>query len=187
MTFVPPSWWMIGLIKILYIIIPIIIGAAIMITGWVKDKFPLIIIGVIIIIAGVGLVSATWHNNYEVPSVQEKIITVDDYQIKPDISKNKQGNIVVDSADDLLLVTKDGEAFLNEENFWFGKFNTRDLFNELKVNGTYKIKYYGWREPFYSTFPNILSVEEVVDESNATSNNFNKYSGMNTAVGGWWF
>ena len=68
MTFVPPSWWMIGLIKILYIIIPIIIGAAIMITGWVKDKFPLIIIGVIIIIAGVGLVSATWHNNYEVPS-----------------------------------------------------------------------------------------------------------------------
>ena len=187
MTFVPPSWWMIGIIKIGYFLIPTIIGITMIIYGFSKDKLPLIIIGTIIILTGFALASLTWHNNYEVPSVQEKIITVSDYQIKPNIGKNDKGFIVVDSADDLLLVTKDDEAFLNEENFWFGKFNTRDLFNELKVNGTYKIKYYGWREPFYSTFPNILSVEEVIDESNATVNNFNKYSGTNAAVGGGWF
>ena len=187
MTFVPPSWWMIGLIKIGYLLIPLIIGIIIALYGLTKDKIILIALGVIIVIAGIGLASMTWHNNYEVPSVQEKIITVSDYQIKPNIEKNNQGMIVVDSADDLLLITTDGESFLNEENFWFGKFNTRDLFNKLKVGGTYKIQYYGWREPFYSTFPNILSVEEVIDESNATNNNFNKYSGTNAAVGGWWF
>ena len=187
MTFVPPSWWMIGLIKIGYLLIPRIIGIIIALYGLTKDKIILIALGVIIVIAGFGLASMTWHNNYEVPSVQEKIITVADYQIKPNIGKNNQGMIVVDSADDLLLITTDGEAFLNEENFWFQKFNTRDLFNQLKVNGTYKVTVYGWREPFYSTFPNILSVEEVIDECNATSNNFNKYSGTNAAVGGWWF
>lgn len=186
MTFVPPSWWMLGLTKICYLLIPLIFGVALGIFGFAKDKFGLIIIGTIIIIAGVGLASYTWHENFEVASVDEKIITVDDYQIKPNIGKNDHGMIVVDSADDLLLVTSDGESFLNEENFWFGKFNTRDLFNELKVGGTYKIKYYGWREPFYSTFPNILSIEKVVDESNATTNNFNKYSGTNAAVSGWW-
>ena len=187
MTFVPPSWWMIGIIKIGYVLIPLILGLIMIVYGFSKEKILLIILGVIVIIGGFGMAEYVWHANYEVPSVQEKIITVSDYQIKPNVGKNENGFIVVDSADDLLLVTTDGECFLNEENFWFSKFNTRDLFNELKVNGTYKIKYYGWREPFYSTFPNILSVEEVVDESNATSNNFNKYSGMNTAVGGWGF
>ncbi|WP_296882167.1 DUF1523 family protein [uncultured Methanobrevibacter sp.] len=187
MTFVPPSWWMLGLTKIGYLLIPLILGVLLALYGLMKDNILIVIIGVIIVIAGFGLASMAWHNNYEVPSVQEKIITVSDYQIKPNIGKNKQGMIVVDSADDLLLVTTDGESFLNEENFWFGKFNTRDLFNQLKCNGTYKIQYYGWREPFYSTFPNILTVEEVIDESNATNNNFNKYSGTNAAVGGWWF
>lgn len=187
MTFVPPSWWMLGLTKIGYLLIPLILGVLLALYGLMKDNILIVIIGIIIVIAGFGLASMTWHNNYEVPSIQEKIITVSDYQIKPNIEKNKQGMIVVDSADDLLLVTTDGESFLNEENFWFGKWNTRDLFNQLKINGTYKIQYYGWREPFYSTFPNILSVEEVIDESNATDNNFNKYSGTNAAVGGWWF
>lgn len=187
MTFVPPSWWMLGLTKIGYLLIPLILGVLLALYGLMKDNILIVIIGIIIVIAGFGLASMTWHNNYEVPSIQEKIITVSDYQIKPNIEKNKQGMIVVDSADDLLLVTTDGESFLNEENFWFGKWNTRDLFNQLKINGTYKIQYYGWREPFYSTFPNILSVEKVIDESNATDNNFNKYSGTNAAVGGWWF
>ena len=184
--FIPPSWWMLGLTKIGYLLIPSIVGAFLILFGFAKDKFGLIIIGAIIIIAGVGLASYTWHENFEVPSVDEKIITVADYQIKPNIEKNKQGFIVVDSADDLLLVTTDGESYLNEDNFWFGKWNTRDLFNQLKVGGKYKITYYGWREPFYSTFPNILSVEEVIDESNATNNNFNKYGGTNAAVSGWW-
>lgn len=185
--FIPPTWWMLGLTKIGYLIIPIIIGVIIGLYGFAKDKFFLIVIAAIIIFAGFVGASYLWHENFEVASIDEKIITVSDYQIKPNIQRNNQGFVVVDSADDLLLVTSDGEAFLNEENFWFQKFNTRDIFNQLKVNGTYKVTVYGWREPFFSTFPNILSIEEVIDESNATNNNFNKYSGTNAAIGGGWW
>ena len=71
MTFVPPSWWMIGLTKIGYILIPLIIGILLILTGLVKEKIVLISIGVIIVIAGFGLASMTWHNNYEVASVDE--------------------------------------------------------------------------------------------------------------------
>ena len=184
--FIPPTWWMLGLTKIGYLIIPIIIGVIIGLYGFAKDKFFLIVIAAIIISAGFVGASYLWHENFEVASIEEKIITVSDYQIKPNIQRNNQGFVVVNSADDLLLVTSDGESFLNEENFWFQKFNTRDIFNQLKVNGTYKVTVYGWRAPFYSTFPNILNIEEVIDESNATNNNFNKYSGTNAAVGGWW-
>jgi hypothetical protein len=53
----------------------------------------------------------------------------------------------------LLLVTTENEGFLNMENLFFGKFNTRDIFNQLKVGGTYKITYYGWRIGFNSGFP----------------------------------
>ena len=37
----------------------------------------------------------------------------------------------------------------------------------------YKIKYYGWREGFNNGFPNILSVEKVIDENHTRIvNNF---------------
>ena len=70
-----------------------------------------------------------------------------------------------------MMVTRERECFLNNENFLFGKFDTRDIQNNLKVNGTYKIKYYGWKEGFNNRFPNILSVKEVINESNTSPNN----------------
>lgn len=89
--------------------------------------------------------------------------------------------MVIDNANELLLVTTDGEGFFNNENFFFDKFNTRDIFNKLKVGGTYKIKYYGWRNGYNSGFPNILSVEEVIDETNATENKYGDYFGTKLA------
>ena len=111
------------------------------------------------------------------PSVQEKVVTVDGWQPKPNVEKNNMGMMIIDSADDLMLVTSDGEGFLNEENFLFQKFNTRDILNELKPNGTYKIQYYGWREGFNNGFPNILSVEEVVDDSHSVNKSVTDYFG----------
>ena len=73
--------------------------------------------------------------------------------------------------------TADGEGFLNEENFLFQKFDTRDILNTLKPHGTYNITFFGWREGFNSGFPNILSVNEVVDESNASNVSLNDYFG----------
>ena len=85
--------------------------------------------------------------------------------------------MVIDNADELMMITSDGRGFVNEENFLFQKFDTRDILNKLKPNGVYKIKYYGWREGFNSGFPNILSVEEVVDESNVTDVKLSDYFG----------
>lgn len=64
-----------------------------------------------------------------------------------------------------MMITTEYEEFLNEKNFLLKKFNTRDIFNELKINEAYKIKYYGWRNGFNSEFPNIISVKEVINET----------------------
>ena len=122
-----------------------------------------------------------WWSAYEEPSVQEKIITVQGWEPKPGIVANDYGRIVIDNANDLMLVTNESEGFFNNENFLFQKFNTRDIFNQLKVGGTYKIKYYGWRNGYNSGFPNILSVEQVINETNTTSNDYSKYFGTKYA------
>jgi len=123
-----------------------------------------------------------WFNTYEVPSIQEKTITVQGWEPRPGMLPNNNGMMTISNADQLLLVTTENEGFFNMENFLFGKFNTRDIFNQLKVGGTYKIKYYGWRNGFNSGFPNILSVEEVVNETGAKNNTYGDYFGTKL----WW-
>lgn len=124
-----------------------------------------------------GLGGYIWHETYEIPSINEKVVTVQDWQVKPDSAHSSDGIMTIDNANQLMLITSDGEAFVNEENFLFQKFDTRDVLNTLKVGGKYKIQYYGWREGYNSGFPNILSVEEVIDESNATNVSLSNYFG----------
>ncbi|MEA4956920.1 hypothetical protein SDC9_07465 [bioreactor metagenome] len=189
MVFIPPTWSEGLIIQIgIFLIIPLIIGLIIGIIIKIKTKeVELGIIGVIIttiVLIGVMMPvgSIYWHDAYEVPSVQEKIITVQEWQPKAGIETDSNGNMVISNADQLMLITTDNEGFLNEENFLFNKFDTRDVFNKLKVNGTYKIKYFGWRNAFNSGFPTILSVEEVINETNATNNEYNKYFGNKLAI-----
>lgn len=185
--FVPPTWVEGFLIQFLIVvIIPLLIaiglGAAI---GKIsKDgetgAMAFIMAFFILFAVMIPVNSVYWHNTYEKGSVQEKIITVQEWQPKPGISTSN-GMMTIDNADQLMLITTEQEGFLNEENFFFNKFDTRDVFNKLKVNGTYKIKYYGWREGFNSGFPNIISVEEVLDESNASNNKYGDYFGTKLA------
>lgn len=175
MTFVPPSWFTGILIWLAYILIPLILGITILTFAFKSkndtfQKISIIILVICILFSAFGP-NILWHYQFEVPSVSEKTITVDTWQPKVGIEVNKNGLMVIDSADDLMMITSDGEGFLNNENFLFSKFNTRDIYNQLKVNGTYKIKYYGWREGFNNGFPNILSVEEIIDENHTSSNN----------------
>ena len=141
--------------------------------------FALAFVAAFIVVYPIGCVY--WFNAYEVPSVQEKIITVQGWEPRPGIIPDNSGMMTISNADQLLLVTTENEGFFNKENFLFGKFNTRDIFNQLKVGGTYKIKYYGWRNGFNSGFPNILSVEQVVDETGAKNNNYGDYFGIKFA------
>ena len=168
--FVEPSW-ITGLIYYAsWFFIPLLLGIICIVIGYVRnchdrDK------GVVLFTGGVALIVIAficipvshvgWHYQYEVPSVQEKVITVDDWQ---PIFGRYWGEIK--GADDLMLKTTDGELFGNKENFLFQKFATRDILDQLKPNGTYSIKYYGWREGYNNGIPNILSVEKVIDENN---------------------
>ena len=177
MTFAAPTWIRGIIVMAGYAIIPLLIGIMMAAIGFKSknnafQKISLAILVICIITAILGP-SIFWHYQWEVPSVSEKTITVASWQPKAGIEVNDNGLMVIDSADDLMMVTTTGEGFINEENFLFSKFNTRDIYNQLKTNGTYKIKYYGWREGFNNGFPNILSVEEVIDESHAhTNSNF---------------
>lgn len=178
-AFVPPNWFMGLLIYGFYIIFPLLVGLIVL--GFCYFKFgtdkAMIVGGVVLVVcillAGSGVL---WWANMEVPSVHSEIVTVDDWQAKPNLPVNDNGMMVIDSADDLILVTTDGGSYLNDENFLFQKFNTRDVLNKAKPGTVLNITSYGWREPFNNGFPNILSVE-VVDGSHAKNVSANSYFG----------
>ena len=187
-SFVPPSWIFGMFYYALWIIIPLLLGVSCLILSlrlpFEDDdkRLFLIISGGIVFIAlavcgGLFLADWGWHYQYEVPSVQQKVITVDNWQ--PSFNKY-WGKIK--GADDLMMQTKDGELFGNKENFLFGKFNTRDVLNQLKPNGTYKITYYGWREGFNNGVPNILSVDEVINATNTSSNDISQYMNKRSII-----
>lgn len=184
--FIPPTWFEGALYYAAWFFIPLILGLIFFLIGAVKENndynsggwaFGIGIVLVFLAIFGGTVGSAVgWHYQYEVPSVQEKVITVDDWQ--PQFG-HYWGD--VSSADDLMLKTTDGELFGNKEKFLFQKFATRDILDQLKPNGTYKIKYYGWREGYNNGIPNILSVEQVINETDCPahhdiSNYMNKRS-----------
>ena len=185
-AFVPPSW-VTGMGIWALFFLPIVICIILFIYGLIKTfvfenekmlnlAFGSMVALFILIPVCIGGGGYIWHEMYEVPSITEEVVNVSEWQVRPNVA-HKNGMMVIDNADELMMITSDGRGFVNEENFLFQKFDTRDILNKLKPNGVYKIKYYGWREGFNSGFPNILSVEEVVDESNVTDVKLSDYFG----------
>lgn len=104
-------------------------------------------------------------------SVKEEIVTIDSISPVPGVKPNGNGQIMVTNADQLMFWSTGGKGFQNtEDKEIMNKTETRDLLMNLKIGGTYKIKYYGIRDGNQSNFPNILYIVEVKDESNATKN-----------------
>lgn len=178
--YVHPTWYG-GLLQILSIyLIPFLVILGVIVYGFIKDSEKMFFGGIVCLFAFlfVGAIASDFvcYELFEVPSVDEKVITVSEWQPRVGISTDN-GVMSITRADDLMLVDTEGNCYYNTENFWFQKFETRDIFNQLKVNGTYRIKYYGWREGFNNGFPNILSVEEVIDETNTTVPKYSDYFG----------
>ncbi|WP_295603071.1 DUF1523 family protein [uncultured Methanobrevibacter sp.] len=177
MSFVPPDWITGLLIYGAYIIVPVIIGVLLFLLFAVK-RHPLIgtVLFIVCVLIGLFGSSVLWWETYEVPSVQSKVVTVDSWQPKAGLHANEKGMMVIDNANDLMMVTKDGECFLNTENFLFQKFETRDILNTLKPGSKVNLTYYGWRNGFNSGFPNILNAT-VIDDSHAENVSLNSYFG----------
>lgn len=189
MVFVPPTWiegllamtwYHIGIPIIVALVIGVIVALIIKEDRFAGGFVTFIIIGFIGLLVMFPVGEIMWHENYEVPSVQEKIITIQEIQPAP---KANMSNI--NNADELMFITTEGEGYANTESGWFAgfsKWDTRDIFNQLRINGTYKIKYYGWREGKTSSFPNILEVTEVINETNTTPNKQSDYFGVKLAT-----
>lgn len=69
------------------------------------------------------------------------------------------------SVDDYIVWAEDANGvqyeFINEDEFWYGKFNSGTVQGALKVGHTYKFSTVGWRIPFLSEYPNIIGYELV--------------------------
>jgi hypothetical protein len=62
-----------------------------------------------------------------------------------------------------VLKMEDGRLlpYSNEDNWYFGKFNSGDFQVKLEVGKTYEFFTSGYRVPFRSLFPNIVRAELI--------------------------
>lgn len=58
------------------------------------------------------------------------------------------------------LVFTDKGVFENTDSLLNFKWNSSDIYGELKAGETYTFNVYGWRVPFLSMYKNIVSVEK---------------------------
>ncbi len=59
-----------------------------------------------------------------------------------------------------LIYTKEG-VYENTDTLLRGKFNSSDVYNQLEAGKKYNCDTYGWRMPFFSSYPNIVSCQET--------------------------
>ncbi|MCD6435786.1 MAG: DUF1523 family protein [Clostridiales bacterium] len=59
------------------------------------------------------------------------------------------------------LIFTDKEVLMNADSWFWLKFNSSDIYGNLKIGKTYKFKVYGWRIRILSAYRNILKVEPV--------------------------
>lgn len=57
------------------------------------------------------------------------------------------------------LIYTTGGTFEDVDSLLTGKFNSSDVYGELEIGHTYRLRVRGWRVPFFSQYPNILGIE----------------------------
>jgi hypothetical protein len=58
-------------------------------------------------------------------------------------------------------VTGEVQIVQNEDSLMLGKFNSSDVYGRLQVGHKYHIKTVGYRNNFFSMYPNLIVAEEV--------------------------
>jgi hypothetical protein len=54
-----------------------------------------------------------------------------------------------------------GTVYENKDAWFFFKWNSGDILRDLNVGETYTFHTYGWRFPFWSWFPNIITATPI--------------------------
>lgn len=76
-----------------------------------------------------------------------------------DFTVTKSERIVTNN-DSKYLVFTDNGVYENTDTIWNGKFNSSDLYANIKEGKKYTCDVVGWRVPFLSWYPNLISCEE---------------------------
>jgi hypothetical protein len=100
-------------------------------------------------VTAVGFVSLVAFNFYYVYGTDE-VVTV--------TVESKERIVTQDSSK--YLVFTNGEVFENTDSLLYWKFNSSDLYGELKEGETYTVRVYGWRIPFLSNYRNIIEIKK---------------------------
>jgi hypothetical protein len=107
-----------------------------------------LIIALIVIIGGITWTAVKFNHksNYNV--------VVTDKQIKRHDKKDKY-----------MLYTEDEKGktyvFENVDSFFAWKWNSSDMYGEIKKGHKYELSVTGFRAPFFSMYPNIIEYKEV--------------------------
>ncbi len=62
---------------------------------------------------------------------------------------------------DKYLIFTDKGTFENSDCLLLGKFDSSDMYNDLKKTKKYRAKVYGLRIPIFSMYKNIYEIEEI--------------------------
>ena len=79
------------------------------------------------------------------------------YFFSPYLTYSTQEVVVnrVESKNDMYLVYTDKGVFKNEDTWYYFKFDSSDLYNELSKEGKFSCGTYGFRVGFFSMYPNL--------------------------------
>jgi hypothetical protein len=71
---------------------------------------------------------------------------------------------VTTKEDSKYLIYTDKETFKIVDELLVGNFSSSDLYGHIKRDKKYKFTVTGWRIPFFSSYRNIIKVEEYKEE-----------------------
>ena len=110
-----------------------------------KGLVGIIIIIVIILAVAIGI--AVYAGSYY-GSKETITITVDDKWIKG-VGSNSQKYLIADV---------EGNVYENVDDWLQGKYDSSNVWADLKIGETYDVVVMGWRIPFFSMYQNILQI-----------------------------
>lgn len=110
----------------------------------------------IVIIIGIIAVIAYFGFQFEYGNEREVICTVDEKWIKRASDENK----------DLYLVSCGDEVYKISDLFFKGKFDSSNIYANLKVNKKYKLTVSGYRFGYFSSYQNINDYKLVEEKVN---------------------
>jgi hypothetical protein len=110
-----------------------------------KDNFPAIVIG-IVVIGLIFILVFLPHTDRETLEVKIE---------KSERVTTGSG----DSTSSKYLVFTDKGVFKNTDSLIEGKWNSSDVYGQIREGECYRLETYGWRVQFLSWYPNIVSAQ----------------------------